>query len=227
MQLPDCRRDPTFPNAAKDCTLADWLSWYCNYDISTLAMPVAGNIKNEFGTYRCTGTWIERLMVMAICTVRLPKYPWKHLAANQSMGFRSNLNFSICPACKILWAPIRLSNCRLNSIVANPMRPPKNGEIFIICRINWHTYYSLRSEIFALLLLLLLTFKCWNVQLGISWILLYDKFSSCNPSCPRKLVANIELILFRDKSANEIENDKSIQSILVCDVGMWTICSRR
>lgn len=56
-----------------------------------------------------------------------------------------------------------------------------------------------------------LTFKCWNVQLGISWILLCDKFSSCNPSCPRKLVANTELILFRDKSAIEMEDNKSIQ----------------
>lgn len=44
------------------------------------------------------------------------------------------------------------------------------------------------------------TFRCWNVQLEISWILLNDKSSSCNPSWPRKLLAEIVLMLFFDKS---------------------------
>lgn len=44
------------------------------------------------------------------------------------------------------------------------------------------------------------TFRCWNVQLAISWILLNDKSSSCNPSWPRKLFAKIVLMLFFDKS---------------------------
>lgn len=47
-----------------------------------------------------------------------------------------------------------------------------------------------------------LTLRWWNVQLGIDSILLCDKFNSWRPSCPRKLVAAIALMLLRDKSVS-------------------------
>lgn len=127
--VPDCRRDPTLLNVAKDCTLADWLFWYCNFDISVHVIPVAHTHihsqttpkkkKHQKITFNSVRLMRCHLTINAK-PFRLPKYPWTHRAANQSMDFRSNPKLSICPTYKTLWAPIRLSNCRLNSFVANP-----------------------------------------------------------------------------------------------------------